>query len=142
VQQLLATTTFVSAYDAVWRQSADQTQQAFAASTATSNLSIVPNSYQAGILQVNEASCTRCHQETGKQLANWYPGLTLYGDVWGTDQVFSFHVFDESYYPDLDLDNGGGVQDNRHQNPALVSMGMIKTFDPSTDTLPPYYDRQ
>ncbi len=142
VVQLLTTTTFVAAYDAVWRQSADQTQQVFAASTATNNLSIVPNNYQAGLIQMNETSCTRCHALTGEELANWYPGLTLYGDVWGTDNVFSFHVFDESYYPDLDVDNGGGIQDNRHQNPALLSMGMIKTFDSTTDTQPPYYNRQ
>jgi len=142
VRQLLTTTTFIAAYDAVWRQSADQTQQAFAASTSATTLSIVPNNYQAGIIQVNETSCTRCHQETGVELANWYPGLTLYGDVWGTDNVFTFHVFDESYYPDLDLDTGSGVQDNRHMNPALLSMGMIKTFDATTDTAPPYYNRQ
>ena len=142
VVQLLTTTTFVAAYDAVWRQSADQTQQAFAAATATNNPpSIVPNNFQAGLIQVNETSCTRCHELTGQELGNYYPGLTLYGDVWGTDNVFSFHVFDESYYPDLDLDTGSGVQDNRHQNPALLSMGMIKQFDAATDTQPPYYNR-
>jgi hypothetical protein len=142
VRTLLTTTTFVSAYQSVWRQSADGTQQAFAASTNATDLSIVPGQYQAGLIAVNETSCTRCHQNTGQELGNWYPGLTLYGDVWGTDNVFTFHVFDESYYPDLDLDTGSGVQDNRHQNPALVSMGMIKTFDPATDTGPPYYNRQ
>ena len=142
VEQLLTTTTFVAAYDAVWRQSADQSQQAFAAASSSTSLSIVPNNYQAGIVQVNETSCTRCHAQTGAELANWYPGLTLYGDVWGTDNVFSFHVFDQSYYPDLDLDTGSGVQDNRHMNPALASMGMIKQFDSATDTQPPYYNRQ
>jgi hypothetical protein len=142
VTQLLTTTTFVSAYDAVWRQSGDRSLQAYAASTtATTNLSIVPVDYQAGIVQVNETSCSRCHALTGQELGNYYPGLTLYGDVWGTDNVFTFHVFDESYYPDLDLDNGGGAQDNRHMNPALLSMGMIKQFDSSTDTQPPYYNR-
>jgi hypothetical protein len=142
VRELLTTTTFVSAYDSVWRQSADGTQQAFAASTAATDLSVVPVQYQAGLIAVNETSCVRCHEQTAKELANWYDGLTLYGDVWGTDEVFTFHVFDESYYPDLDLDTGNGVQDNRHMNPALVSMGMIKQFDPSTDTGPPYYNRQ
>jgi hypothetical protein len=142
VRALLKTTPFVSAYQATWRQSSDGSQQAFAASTSDTSLSIVPDGYQAGLVAVNETSCSRCHQNTGQELANWYQGLTLYGDVWGTDAIFTFHVFDESYYPDLDLDNGGGVQDNRHMNPALVSMGMIKQFDPSTDTGPPYYDRQ
>jgi hypothetical protein len=141
VRQLLTTTTFVSAYDSVWRQSGDGTQQAYAASTNATDLSIVPGQYQAGIIAVGETSCTRCHQNTGQELGNWYPGLTLYGDVWGTDDVFTFHVFDESYYPDLDLDTGSGVQDNRHMNPALLSQGMIKTFDPATDTQPPYYNR-
>ncbi|HTQ44713.1 MAG TPA: hypothetical protein VMI75_18255 [Polyangiaceae bacterium] len=142
VRTLLTKTTFVAAYDAVWRQSSDGSQQAYAASTSDTSLSIVPSSYQAGIVAVNETSCGRCHQATGQELGNWYPGLTLYGDVWGTDQIFTFHVFDESYYPDLDLDTGNGTQDNRHMNPALVSMGMIKQFDSSTDTGPPYYNRQ
>jgi len=141
VRDLLTQTTFVTAYDEVWRESADQSQVAYAPTTTATDLSIVPNNYQAGLLQVNEGSCVRCHQSTGDELGNWYPGLTLYGDVWGTDNVFSFHVFDQSYYPDLDLDQGNGIQDNRHMNPALVSMGMIKQFDPSTDTGPPYYNR-
>jgi hypothetical protein len=138
VRDLLTSTTFVSAYQATWRSAGGNAT--YAASTA-SNLSIVPSNYQAGIVEVSEASCARCHEQTAKPLANWYPGLTLYGNVWGTDNVFTFHVFDESYYPSLDLDNGNGVQDNRHMNPALVSNGMIVTFDPSKHTAPPYYDR-
>jgi hypothetical protein len=138
VRQLLTTTTFVSAYGATWRQSGAAT--AYAASTA-STLSIVPIHYTAGIVEVREASCVRCHQETGKELEKWYPGLTLYGQVWGTDQVFTFHPFDESYYPQLDLDQGGGVQDNRHMNPALVAAGMIAAHDPNVHR-GVFYDRQ
>src|SRR6185312_14612929 len=121
VRDLLTTTTFVSAYEAVWRANGDQ--KAFAASTASA-LSIVPSNYTAGLIEVSEASCTRCHEQAAKSLATWYPGLTLYGNVWGTDDVFTFHVFDESYYPQLDLDQGNGVQDNRHKNPQLVAQGM------------------
>jgi hypothetical protein len=137
VRQLLTTTTFVSAYGATWRQSGAQT--AYAASTASA-LSIVPVHYTAGIIEVRESSCVRCHQETAKELEQWYPGLTLYGQVWGTDQVFTFHPFDESYYPQLDLDQGSGVKDNRHMNPTLQAMGMIANYDPAIHS-GAFYDR-
>jgi hypothetical protein len=70
---------------------------------------------------VTEVSCTRCHQNTGNELGNWYEAITLYGEVWGKDQVFTFHPFDESSYPDLDLNE----VDNRHVNPKLAAMGMV-----------------
>jgi hypothetical protein len=131
VRQLLTTTTFVSAYGATWRQGT--AGSAFAASTASA-LSIVPLNYTAGIVEVRESSCMRCHQNTGQELEKWYPGLTLYGEVWGKDNIFTFHPFDESYYPQLDLDSGSGVQDNRHMNPALLSAGLIATYDPTVHT--------
>ena len=137
VRDLLTTTTFVSAYGAVWRQ--DGAAKAYAAGTS-SDLSIVPKAYTAGIIEVTEASCMRCHQETGKELEKWYPGLTLYGEVWGKDNIFSFHPFDESYYPKLDLDEGSGVKDNRHMNPKLQAIGFIEPFDAAKHS-GPFYER-
>jgi hypothetical protein len=137
VRELLTGTTFVSAYGAVWRQNGTAT--AYAASTA-SDLSIVPKSYTVGLIEVRESSCVRCHQETGRELEQFYPGLTLYGEVWGKDNVFTFHPFDESYYPQLDLDSGSGVQDNRHMNPKLTAMGLIAPYDPAVHT-GPFYTR-
>src|SRR5262249_44788428 len=136
--ELLTNTTFVSAYGAAWQQSGNSV--AYAASTA-SDLSIVPKNYAAGLIEVREPSCVRCHQESARELEQWYPGLTLYGEVWGKDQVFAFPPFDESYYSQLDLDSGNGIQDNRHMNPSLVAAGMIATYDPAVHT-GTFYERR
>jgi hypothetical protein len=138
VRDLLKTTPFVSAYGATWRTSGSA--KAYAASTAA-DLSIVPKNATHGLLEVSEASCMRCHKETGRELEQFYPGLTLYGEIWGKDAIFTFHPFDESFYPALDLDQGGGIQDNRHMNPQLQAMGMIAPFDPAKHT-GPFYDRR
>jgi hypothetical protein len=138
VRDLLKTTTFQSAYGAVW--ATDGTQKTFAASTA-SELSIVPKNYTAGLVEVNETSCMRCHKEGGRKLDEFYPGLTLYGEVWGKDGIFTFHPFDESYYSKLDLDEGAGIADNRHMNPKLVAQGMIEARDPQKHTGPAYERR-
>jgi hypothetical protein len=136
VRDLLTTTVFSSAYGATWRQVGGD--RAFAAST-TSDLSIVPKNYTAGLIEVTETSCMRCHQNGGQELETYYPGLTLYGEIWGKDAIFTFHPFDESFYSSLD-DVTNGVQDNRHMNPQLSAMGFVEQFDPAKHT-GPFYDR-
>lgn len=69
-------------------------------------------------------------------LKDWYPGLSLYGEVWGKDNIFTFHPFDESYYDKLDLN----LVDNRHLNGKLVTAGLVETFDRNKHT-GPFYDR-
>ena len=122
VRDLLTTTVFASAYGKIWRQAGGSTT--YAASTS-STFSIVPQNYTAGLVQVNETSCMRCHKETAKLVDAWYPDLYLYGEIWGKDNIFTFHPFDESYYSQLDLDN----TDNRHMNQNLQSQGLIKMVD-------------
>jgi hypothetical protein len=138
VRELLTTTPFASAYGSTWRAAGGLT--AFAASTA-SDLSIVPKNAAHGLLEVNEASCTRCHKNGGEPLEKYYFPLSLYGEIWGKDGIFTFHPFDESFYGQLDLDQGGGPVDNRHMNPALQQMGFIEVFDAARHT-GPFYDRR
>jgi len=112
VRELLTTTTFRSAYDTAWKQNG--AQKTFAASTK-SRLSIVPTNYTAGLIQVTDDSCMRCHQETNRLVSEFYPALYLYGELWGMDGIFSFHPYDESRYPELRLN----MVDNRYLNPKL-----------------------
>ncbi len=119
VKELLDTTTFVSAYGTTWRTSGSA--QTFAASTRAS-FSIVPNDYEAGLLAVNEQSCTQCHKEAGRAIDDFEPQAVLYGDIWGEDQIFSFHPWDQSRYPQFN-------NENRSLRPIFAQSGVVERFD-------------
>lgn len=138
VRDLLTTTQFVSAYGSTWRQGSDGSR-AFAPTT-TATFSIVPNNYTAGLIEVRETSCLRCHKESGRFLSEWYQPLYLYGEVWGKDNIFTFHPFDESRYRFLDDATNGTPVDNRRMNNLLVQNGMIETYSAAKHT-GPFYTR-
>ncbi len=139
VRELLTTTLFVSAYGSTWRQGGDGSR-AYAPSTAAA-LSVVPNNTTHGLIEVREASCMRCHKEGGRSLVEFYQPLSLYGEIWGKDNIFTFHPFDESRYPSLDDATNGTPQDNRSINPLLTRNGMVEMFNAAKHT-GPFYDRQ
>ncbi len=112
VKELLTKTTFVSAYEKVWKQS--DLGPSFAPTT-TSGVSVVPANNFSGLIAVNEKSCSRCHQETGRSLDTFEPQTVLYGDVWGEDGIFSFHPYDPANY-------GTFNTENRTVRPLLKSM--------------------
>jgi hypothetical protein len=120
VRELLTNTPFASAYNTPWK--VNGSQKTFAASTRSS-LSIVPNNYTAGLLQVTDEACMRCHKETGRLVSEFYFDLYLYGELWGKDGIFSFHPYDERRYPELRYE---GV-DNRSLNPVLRRIGVFRT---------------
>lgn len=112
VRELLTTTVFRSSYGVWWK--ANGSQRTFAASTK-SRLSIVPTNYTAGVIEVTDESCLRCHKETNRLVSEFYGALYLYGELWGMDGIFSFHPYDESHYPELRYN----MIDNRYLNPKL-----------------------
>jgi hypothetical protein len=120
VKQLLRTTVFRSAYDTSWKENGSQ--KTYAASTR-SPLSIVPTNYTAGIIQVTDESCMRCHSHTEQNVSEYIFDLYLYGQIWGMDGIFSFHPYQESLYPKLRLDGF----DNRALNPKLKQAGVFRT---------------
>jgi hypothetical protein len=126
VRTLLTTTPFKTAYDTNWK--ANGTEVAYAPST-TSPLSIVPTNYTAGLIQVTDDSCMRCHKETGRLVSEFYDALYLYGELWGKDGIFSFHPYDESLYSQLRSGGSGpdGYFDNRSLNAKLKQMGIFET---------------
>ena len=121
VKDLLRNTAFVSAYGTTWKESGGM--KSFAPTTS-SNFSIVPRSYQAGILEVTDKSCARCHQETGRAINDFVSQAVLYGDIWGEDGIFSFHPYDENQYPEFNTDN-------RQVRPEFTSFGVVEKYDPS-----------
>jgi cytochrome c553 len=130
VRGLLTTTSFKSAFDTAWKK--DGAKAAFAAATA-GGLAIVPNHYDAGLLQVTDDACMRCHKDTGRLVSEFYDDLYLYGELWGKDGIFSFHPYDESRYPELRSNN-----ENRSINPVLRRMGVFEEYDPRKHVAPLY----
>lgn len=121
VAQLTRNTPFVSAYGAVWRRVG--ATQTFAASSQMGT-SIVPRNYEAGVIEVRDQSCSRCHQDAGRMLGDFEQATTLYGDLWGSDRIFSFHPFppDPSLY-------GADLGDKRRVRPELK--GLFVPYIPS-----------
>jgi len=140
VKELLTQTTFISSYGEVWKASAGLKTYAAASDRG---VSIVPTNYEAGLIEVNEQSCMRCHKETGRMVREYYGALYLYGELWGKDGIFSFHPFDESRFSSLRQSGGGidGYVDNRRVNPRLKAMGVFTDFDASKHTAPLYPKR-
>jgi hypothetical protein len=120
VKDLLTKTPFVTAYKDTWKTNG--TLRAFAASSK-STFSVVPDNYEASLLEVNEKSCAGCHDQASRLINDFEPRAVLYGDIWGSDQVFSFHPFDQS------LIRGPTAGDNRAVRPALAPI--VVRFDPA-----------
>lgn len=94
VKELLTKTTFTSAYGEAWKTSGSL--KSYAASTKAA-FSIVPRNNTAGLIEVTDESCARCHEKAGDSLNNYADAVDLYGDLWGEDRVFSFHPYDPKY---------------------------------------------
>lgn len=91
VAELLRQTPFRSTMGEVWKQHGDLECHA---PTTSDAFSIVPTNYDAGLIAVDENSCARCHKNTGERIGSFQPHNILYGTIWGSDQVFSWHPFD------------------------------------------------
>lgn len=135
VKELLTSTTFVTSYGETWKAGSGL---ATYAPTTSERVSVVPDHYKGGMLAVNEASCMRCHKETGRHLVDFSPSfssIVLYGEMWGRDGIFSFHPFDESKYDSFWL---SGTTDNRALNPKLEAAGVIAAYNPAVHKAPDY----
>src|SRR5690606_20769171 len=90
LEELLLETPFQSCRGQVWKESGGLRSYA---PTTDGAFSIVPRGYTGGFLSVDEETCTRCHQDAGRPLKDWYPFVTLYGEMWGADDSFTWHPF-------------------------------------------------
>jgi hypothetical protein len=115
VKDLLTKTPFVSAYGETWKAAGGRA--AFAPTTQSTS-SIVPVNYEGGLVAVNEQSCSQCHKDAGRAINDFEPAAILYGDIWGEDQIFSFHPYDQDQYPTFNTEN-------RQVRPAFASAGIV-----------------
>lgn len=120
VHELLTTTTFVGAYGTTWKSNG--AARAFGATGPASGLSVVPNRFELGLLEVRESTCTKCHDQGGTFIGSLVDQAILYGDVWGVDRIFSFHPFEPSR-----IDASGN--ENRSVRSGLTSL--VELYDAS-----------
>ena len=127
VRDLLTTTTFVGSYGTSWKTSG--AQHAFGATGPASGLSVVPNKFDLGLLEVRESTCTKCHDQGGYFIGDLVDQAILYGDVWGVDRIFSFHPFDPAR-----IDASGA--ENRSVRAGLT--GIVVPYDVAKHPLSSY----
>lgn len=128
LRELLLRAPFRSARGAVWKEHDGLRTYA---PTTDAGFSIVPRGYVGGFLEVNEASCDRCHQDAGRPFRDWYPNILAYGELWGEDESFTWHPFANARFVD---GTGRVVQfnhDNRQMRQDFVSAGVLVPYEPA-----------
>lgn len=126
IKELLTGKTFEDAMGVRWKENA--TLKTYAASTHAS-FHIVPAEYTGGMFETSQNGCRRCHDQTSRPLNNLDSRVVLYGEVWGEDEVFTWHPFA------IDAETFSVADGNRHINQRLVTAGLVQmgslTSDPT-----------
>lgn len=122
IRTLLSKVMYRSAMGAEWKRSGDKVSYA---PTTMANFHIVPRRYIAGLLENSEKSCARCHAQTGRPLGQLDPRTVLYGEIWGEDQVFTWHPFK------VTSDIYTVSDHSRAANPKLIEAGLLIEKKPS-----------
>lgn len=125
--ELLSTTTFRSTEGAIWKENG--TLETYAPAS-DDEFSIVPKGYEMGMIAVNEESCNRCHIQTGRLLGDFEFDIQLYGEVWGEDRLFTWHLFQ----PQREIfDTFDDVDGSRKVNPRMVQANLLKNEKPAAN---------
>jgi hypothetical protein len=117
----LLDTPFRSALGQEWKRNADGVE-AFAPTTEA-DFHIVPKNYQGGFIEVSSKSCMRCHDTTLKHASEVQYRRDWYGRVRGSDNIFSFHIFE----PSSISHNGFGREPALRQD--LLAAGLLKQWE-------------
>lgn len=125
-KELLRFTVFDSVKGVPWKQSSRYTT--FAPSSM-GEFGIVPKKYEGSMFEVSETFCNRCHMDAGRPFKDYYPKIQAYGELWGEDDVFSWHPFEANDF----VDSAGKVKnfnnDNRNFRQDFVKAGIIEKYD-------------
>ncbi len=130
LKALLMEVGFQSAKGARWK---GETLAAYAP-TSTGDFHIVPKGYNGGFVAVDDASCERCHVDAGHPFKDYHDFVYLYGEVWGADEVFSWHPFAHGEFVNAD----GTVKNFNHNNRKIrtdfASAGVVAPYDKALHT--------
>jgi hypothetical protein len=124
IKEFLTTRTFQSAMGKSWKT--DGNKITYAAATKGS-FQIVPSGFIGGMLRTSEDACMSCHTQTARPLRQLRAEIELYGEIWGDDQIFTWHPFKPS--KDIFTVSDG----SRMENPRLVQAGLLQQRKPGPD---------
>ena len=127
ISELLSETTFVSVEGQIWKEGGGKETYA---PSSVAEFSIVPKGYELGVIPVNEVSCNRCHQDTGHPIGHMETDVMLYGEVWGEDRIFTWHLFESNRNI---FDTFDDVDVSRKINSRLVAAGLVKNEKPAAN---------
>ena len=125
VHDLMMTTPFVSARGLAWKQAGGRT--AFAAGAAGRG-TIVPKGYNAAAVEVSEASCDVCHRDAGRPFEAWYDNILAYGELWGNDEIFTWHPFTMASFVDAQGRVVNFNHDNRVIRADMKAAGLVAPY--------------
>lgn len=131
IVELLTKTPFVSTEGAIWKENGKLETYA---PGSQAEFHIVPKNYEMGMIAVNEVSCARCHSETGRKIGHFDFDVQLYGEIWGEDHIFTWHLFQPKSQIYGTFDDSDG---SRTLNPRLVKAGLVKNEKPTVSE--PFY---
>jgi hypothetical protein len=137
IHTLLRTTAFRSAKNVYWKQT--ESLSAWAAS-ATGKGSIVPSGYNAAAVEISQESCDSCHRDAGRPFETWYGNILAYGELWGNDEIFTWHPFTLAKFVDAQGKVVNFNYDNREIRPDFKAAGLIEPYQPA-DHPPSIYKR-
>lgn len=103
---------------------------AYAAAAAGTG-SIVPKGFNAAAVAVDDTSCSSCHRDAGRPFETWYSNILAYGELWGNDEIFTWHPFTLDRFVDSD----GAVVNFNHDNRVIradfIAAGLVAPYSPS-----------
>ena len=103
---------------------------AWAASAAGTG-SIVPQGFNAAAIEVKEDSCDTCHRDAGRPFKTWYDNILAYGELWGNDEIFTWHPFTLANFVDAQGEVVNFNNDNRILRPDFKAAGLIAPYVPA-----------
>lgn len=113
---LLKETLFKSCIGKEWRNSKNPS----AAPSTKEDFHIVPKNYDGAFVTVESKTCMKCHENTNDHVNKFEASRDWYGRIRGSDNIFSFHIFDESCISHEGT--GRGVKINRK----LIELDLLK----------------
>ncbi len=128
VHELLMTTAFHSARGIAWKEQGGTYAWAAAAAGAGS---IVPAAYNAAAIEVADTSCASCHRDAGRPFETWYDNILAYGELWGNDEIFTWHPFTLNKFVDADGAVVNFNYDNREIRPDFIAAGLVAPYSPA-----------
>jgi hypothetical protein len=128
VKSLLKDAGFRSAAGTSWKTNGSRSTNG---ATTSANYSIVPKNYDGGVFPIDDVFCRRCHQDAGRQIGNFHDDLVAYGELWGEDETFSWHPYENSAFVRANGDVESFNNDNRRLRRDFVDAGLVEVLDRS-----------